>query len=68
MAFLPSLRALKKNRRLGTEFVDHLAAGSARRARNSLVIYDSDGANAQSGPDFAIAAKIAVRSAQFVIP
>ena len=57
MTLLPSLRALKKDRRLRTEFINYLAAGTAGRAWNSLVIHHRDGANIQSGAEFSYCGK-----------
>jgi len=47
------------------EFIDDLAAGAAGRAWNSVIVGNGHGANLEF---WAIAEKIAVRSAQLVIP
>ena len=66
--FLPALRALEKDDRLRAEFVNHLAAGAAGRARCVVVVDDGDRLDFHFGPSRATAEKIAVRSAQLVIP
>jgi len=47
------------------KFIDDLAAGAAGRAWNSVIVGDGDGVNLKF---WAMAEKIAVRSAQLVIP
>jgi len=48
MVLLPTFRALKKDGRVRTELINHLAASSARGAWHSLVIHYRDGADVQA--------------------
>lgn len=49
MRLLRSVGSLEKNRRIRTEFVNYLAACSAGRARDSVIIRHSDRADLDLG-------------------
>jgi hypothetical protein len=52
VSLLGATRALKKDRGVGAEFVDDLAASAAGRAGHALIVDDADGADFNFGTEF----------------